>query len=86
MCALQQAGKIANDDLKQHLLPYGCLLVKHTPGLWQHITSNLTFTLIVFGIKHTKINYVKHLLHTMQQKCNIIVDWTGSQHAGVSLD
>ena len=88
MHGLQQAGKIANDDLKQHLLPYGHAPTKHTPGLWRHTTSDLTFTLIVddFGTKYTNIAQAKDLLHALQQKYNVTVDWTGALHASVSLE
>ena len=74
--ALQQVGKIANDNLKQHLLPYVHVPTKHTPRLWRHMTFNVTFTLIVdnFGIKHTNIEQVKRLLHFLQQIHNITVD------------
>ena len=44
---LEQAGKIAYEDLKQHLLPYGHLPTKNTPSFWRHTTSNIKFILIV---------------------------------------
>lgn len=34
MCGLPQAGKLAHDDLKTHLQPYGCKPVTYALGLW----------------------------------------------------
>ena len=57
MRGLKQAGKISHDGLKKHLAPCGHTPEKHTPGLWKHEKTDLTFTLIVddFGIKCTDI-------------------------------
>ena len=53
MYGLKQAGKIANDQLKDRLIPHGYLPCKNTPGLWKHINKPILFTLIVdnFGVK-----------------------------------
>ena len=87
-CGLHQVGKIAYEDLKQHLKPYGCVPTKHAPGLWRYITTNLTVTLIVddFGVKYENIEQVKHLIHALKQKYEITVDWAETLYAGVSLD
>ena len=73
---MQQAGEIAYEDLKQHLQPYGHIPIKNTPGLWRHLTTNLTFPLIVddFGIKFTCIAQFKHLIHALQQKHDMTVE------------
>ena len=85
---LKQSGKIAYDELKQHLLPHANVPSKHTPRLWRHATSNLRFALIVdnFSAKHTSIAQVKHIIHALQQKHEIIVDYTGTLYASVFLD
>lgn len=53
MYGLPQAGKIANDELQQQLKPHEYIPVKHTPGLWQHISRPTMFTCCVddFGCK-----------------------------------
>ena len=33
---LPQAGRLANDQLKEYLEPHGYYEVEHTPGLWSH--------------------------------------------------
>ena len=88
MCGLKQEGEITYDDLKQHLLPHGHVPTKHTPALWCHASSNLTFTLIAddFGIKCKNISQFQHLLHTLQQKYDIAVNSTDTLCAKVSLD
>ena len=87
MHGLKQAGKIACDDLKKHLQPHGYVPAPHTPGLWQHLHSDLTFTLIVddFGIKHTNLQQVHDLILTLKKRYEITVDWTGTLCAGVTL-
>ena len=88
MHGLQQAVKIAYDGLQQHILPCWCVPTKHTPRLWHHITSNLTFTFIVddFVMKQKSIAKVKHFIHALQQKYEITVDWTVNLCVGFSLD
>ena len=76
MHGLKQSGKIANEDLKKYLKPYGHVPTKHATGLWCHTSKNLTLTLIVadFGINNTDIEQAKHLIHALRQKYEIIVD------------
>ena len=47
MYGLRQAGKIANDQLIEHLAPHGYTPVPLTHGLWQHNTKDIVFTLVV---------------------------------------
>ena len=51
---LPQAGILANKLLQKRLLPHGYYECKHTPGLWQHLTRPISFTLVVddFGVKY----------------------------------
>ena len=88
MYGLKQAVKIAYDGLKQYLLPCGHVPTKHTPGLCRYTTSNLTFTLLIedFGIKCAKFSQFQHLVHTLQQKHEITVDWAGTLCIRVFLD
>ena len=55
MYGLPQAGRLANDQLKQHLQKYGYIHSNRTNRLWTHQTLDTVFTLVVdnFGIKHT---------------------------------
>ena len=76
MCGLQQEVKIAHDDHKQYIQPYGHVPTKYVPGLWRHLTTNLPFIFIIddSGIKHISISHTKHLIYTLQQKYEITVD------------
>ena len=64
---LPQAGKLANTPLKEHLAPYGYFEVAHTPGLWQHITCPIAFSLIVddFGVKYVHKEDADHLANSL---------------------
>ena len=64
MYGLKQAGKIANDQLKERLIPHGYLPCKNTPGLWKHSNKPISFTLIVddFGVKYTRKKDAEELL------------------------
>ena len=88
MYGLRQARKIAHEDLKTHLVPYGYKPVRFTPGLWKHELSNLRFTLIVddFGVKFTNLSQAHHLINVLKTKYELSIDWTGSLYCRVSLD
>jgi hypothetical protein len=88
MYGLPQAGRLAYDQLKQHLALGGYLPAPHTPGLFRHTNSNLQFILVVddFGVKFTSIADAKHLLHHLQKKYTITTDWEGKLFCGVNLE
>lgn len=60
---LKQGGKIAHDDLVEHLKKYGYVRSGTTNGLFKHITRQISFTLVVddFGIKYEKKEDNDHL-------------------------
>jgi hypothetical protein len=89
MYGLPQAGRLAHDELKTHLAPYGYKPVTYTPGLWVNIKRKISFTLVVddFGIKYDlSNNNLKHLIYALEQKYTITVDMTGNLFCGVTLD
>ena len=51
-----QAVTLANKGPKENLSPHGYLEVTHTPGLWQHITRQIYFSLVLydFGVKYVE--------------------------------
>ena len=61
---LPQSGKLANEYLRKKLAPHGYYEVKHTLGLWKHITRPMQFTLVVYdvGVKYTRQKDTEHLL------------------------
>ena len=69
MYGLPQAGKIANDQLRKRLAPFGYTPCNHTPGLWRHNNTNLMFTLVVddFGVRYTDKKDVEHLLSALTE-------------------
>ena len=54
MYGLPQAGKVANDELVQHLAEFGYAPCKHTPGLFKHESRPILFSLVVddFGVQY----------------------------------
>ena len=48
MYGLKQAGIIANQELVNHMSPFGYHPVQHTPGLWVH-DSRKQISLVVDG-------------------------------------
>ena len=69
MYGLPQAGKLANEFLRKKLAPHGYFEVKHTPGLWKHVSRPLQFTLVVehFGVKYTRRKDAEHFLKILEK-------------------
>ena len=47
---LKQAGIITNQDLVEHVYPFGYHPVHHTPGLWVHDNRNTIFIFVVDNV------------------------------------
>ena len=86
MYGLPQAGKLAHDDLVQHLAKGGYYPTKYTPGLFTNRTKTIQFALVVddFGIKHTNQRDLNHFLSHLRQKYTITHD-EGTRFNGVHL-
>ena len=86
---LPQAGKLANDFLKKKLAPHGYFEVKHTPGLWKHISRPIQFTLVVddFGVKYTQRQDTEHLLVILEKEFTAVSTyWDGDLYCGITLE
>ena len=85
---LKQGGKIAHDDLVEHLKKHGYVRSGTTDGLFKHITRDISFTLVVddFGIKYLRDEDVDHLLKIMRLKYTFKVDMDAKQYIGIHLD
>eukprot|EP00957_Ditylum_brightwellii_P180915 13783471-Ditylum_brightwellii.AAC.1 len=88
MYGFPQAEKLGNEQLTKHLALYSYNLVRHTPGLWRHITKDICFTLVVddFGAKYTNKEDVHHLIQVLRDKYNISEDWEGKLYCGLTLE
>jgi hypothetical protein len=73
MYSLPQAGIIAQQLLKERLQTDGYRQSKTTPGLWQHDTRPISFSLVVddFRVKYVGEENAQHLLDTVRKyyKC-----------------
>jgi hypothetical protein len=58
------------------------------PGLWNHATHNITFSLVVddFGIKYTNRDDAIHLLTALEEIYTVTTDWTGSLYLAMILN
>ena len=67
---LPQSVKLANEYLQKKLARHGNYEVKHTPGLWKHISRPIQFTLVLydFGEKYTRRKDAEHLLGILEQE------------------
>ena len=84
---LKQSGKIAHDDLVDHLKTAGYHKTA-TEGLFKHETRNIAFTLVVddFAIKYTNKEDAEHLISCIQAKYKKFkVDWDAKQYIGINL-
>jgi hypothetical protein len=87
MYGLPQAGIIANERLTKFLEPQGYTPCPITPGLWQHKTRTIQFSLVVddFGIKYTDKADVHHLIAALSKDYVLKVDWAGTNYCGLTF-
>ena len=66
MYGLTQSGCITNKSLTNHLAKYGYNSTCLTPGLWEHGTHPITFSLVTdkFGVKYVGRWHAQHLVST----------------------
>ena len=88
MYGLPQAGKLAHDQLKAHLVQYGYNPCPLTPGLWKHDTRPISFTLVVddFGVKYVGAEHLQHLIKALKDAYEITVDMDGKYMLGMTLE
>ena len=73
--------------LHKRLTPKGYYECKQTPGLWQHITRPISFTLVVdkFVVKYTNKADVDHLIKCLKENYNLTQDWDGNLYCRIKL-
>ena len=88
MTGLKQAGRIANDQIKDHLAHFGFSPVTRTPALWKHATKPIILSLIVddFGVKYIGKENADHLIQALQKLYTISIDCTGSLFCGLTIN
>jgi len=87
MYGLAQAGKLANDQLQTFLLPHGYHPCPHTPGLWQHDTRDIWFTLVVdnFAVHYTNCADDTHLMDALCTHYQVTEDWEATWYCRLTL-
>ena len=88
MYGLPQAGRLAQEQLIEHLKPFGYAPCKRTPGLWTHEWRPITFSLTVddFGVKYVGKEHAQHLIESLEAKYAVTKDWDGKLYCGIQLD
>jgi hypothetical protein len=88
MYGLPQAGFLANQLLARRLAIYGYHQKKCTPGLWQHMTRPIQFTLVVndFGVKYVGAEHSHHPIAALETDYTVSKDWTGGLYCGITLN
>ena len=76
MYGLKQAGKLVNEQLKEHLAGFGYAPAPMTPGLWRHATNGIIFSLCVddFLIKYGCSKDAEHLLKALRTEYTLSID------------
>ena len=61
-CGLKEAGRIAGDDIRDHLAAFGHNESKFSPGLFTHDTRPISFTSVVddLGVKWKNLEDFEH--------------------------
>ncbi len=88
MYGLPQSGLIANELLEKRLNEHGYRQSKLVPGLWQHNTRLIQFSLVVdnFGVKYVGKEHARHLKKILEMHYKLTCDWTGTRYIGITLD
>ena len=73
---LTQAGALAYKLLRKRLAPADYYGYTHMPGLWQHVTRPIQFTLVVddFGVKYIGNEHVEHLIKALKKDYKLAKD------------
>jgi hypothetical protein len=78
MYGLPQEGILANQLLARRLAIHGYHQTKFTPGLWQHVTRPIQFTLVVddFGVQYVGAQHAHHLIAALETDYTVSKYWT----------
>jgi hypothetical protein len=87
MYGLPQAGIIANNKLRKHLVTFGYIPTEHTPGLWKHRTRPVQFSLVVdnFSVKYVGKDNTLHLIDAIKSLYECTTDWDGTLYCDITL-
>ncbi|KAL7545107.1 hypothetical protein ACHAWF_008464 [Thalassiosira exigua] len=79
---------VANKLLKERLAPTGYFEVKHTHGLWKHVTRHIAFLLVVenFGVKYAGREHAENLVAAIKNHYPLSEDWTGGLYCGTDVN
>ena len=84
---LPQAGRLANDLLRERLAKEGYYEAE-TPGLWKHASRPIQFVLVVddFFVEYVGREHAEHLANVLKKYHTISEDWTAKKFVGIDLE
>ena len=87
MYGLKESGRIANEDIVDHLAMHVYHESQLTTGLFKHDSRPISFTLVVddLGIKWVNKMDLDHLLQALEKKYEMKVDMDAKQYVGIDL-
>jgi hypothetical protein len=87
MYGLPQAGILSNQLIARRLAIHGYHHTKFTPGLWQHVTYPIQFTLVVdyVGVQYVGKEHAHHLIDALETDYTVSKDWNGGLYCGITL-
>ena len=87
MYGLKQAARLAYDNLKINLAPFGYHPDPITPTIWTHESKPTKFCLCVddFGVKYYSADDAQHLMKALQSKYEITSDKSGNNFCGLNI-
>ena len=85
---LKQSRATANKDLKANIAKHGYFPMKHTPGLFNHESIPINFSLLVydFGVLYRSKSDAKHLETAITEHYPITTNRTGDKYIGIDLN
>ena len=86
---LPHSGKLANEYQRKTISPHGYFEVKHTPGLWTHISRPIQFTLVVddFSVKYTRLKDAERLLGVLEKEFTAVSTVSeGALYCSITLE
>jgi hypothetical protein len=88
MCGLPESGILANQLQAQLLAVHGYHHTNFTPGIWEHVTFPIKFTLVAddFVVQYVVGEHANHHINAMEQSYTVYKYWLGSLYCGITLN
>ena len=84
---LNQANRLTNDKLRDHLAPFIYFTDPLAPNIWKHIThvTGFCFCLDSFGLKYVNQNDINYLTNALRTELKVYINYEGTDYCGLKL-